>query len=459
MSRELFAGELPVTVLPAGGIARTRGNGPPSTLTAALTLSPSHVLCFSLADLRDRLFHYAREISAQEYAAVQSASLLRVDFAAFPAQFADLLARVRAEDAFVAFLELPEDGAGHGDAAGAPPNFCVAERKNLGYAPQVAFSLAVSSDLVVRREIAARTKLAEGAAAAAEERAAAAEARAAAAETAARALEGRNTALQETLDAVTAAHAPCDRQREAACRDAERSAAQLEEQERELRTLRARAEEDRELCARLDATATDLEAASAARDALTQDLGVSRANEAEAVHKLTTAIAELHKGNRLLAVLRRELRVERRNGAVAEAVREQQEKAVEAGEARVSELQRDLRRTKDRLEMVELERDGMAARLASARKTIENDKVLIDKDRKSIAYLNRELNKAAMALDARRGGLLARSPSEYDTTTTSTLNDSRPSSDSPEGPQPRPRSGDGRGALGQPWPAHQQAAS
>jgi hypothetical protein len=449
MSRELFAGELPVIILPAGGIARTRGNGPATALTAALTLSPSHVLCFSLADLRDRLFHYAREITALEYAAVQAASLLRVDFAAFPAQFADLLARVRADDAVVAFLELPDD------AADAPPNFCVAERKNLGYAPQVAFPLAVSSDLVVRREIAARSKLAEGAAAAAEARAIAAEARAAAAEAAAREREERGNALQARLDAVTTAHESCDRDLEHARRAAEVANARLDEQGRELRELRARVEEDEDLRARLEATTADLHAVSAARDKLVDDLATSRAAELSTTHKLTAAIAELHKGNRMLAGLRKDLKVERRNGAVAEAIRERQEKAIDAGETRIAELEREQRRTRDRLEMVELERDGMNARLASARLTIENDKVLIEKDRKSIAYLNKELNKAAMALDVRQGP--ARSLSDYDTT--STLNDSRPSSDSPGAPQSRPfTSVDGSRILGPRWPMPEATA-
>jgi hypothetical protein len=77
-------------------------------------------------------------------------------------------------------------------------------------------------------------------------------------------------------------------------------------------------------------------------------------------------------------------------------VLERQEEAVEGEERRAAALERDARRARDRIDMLELERDGLAARLAAAKEKMEEAEAMQATNQRVIAYLNRELNERAI---------------------------------------------------------------
>lgn len=401
MSRELFRADIPVVVSPR----RSGPNGvtsAPVPLSAALTLSPTATLSFTLADLRDRLFHLAFELSAADYPAIRDSQALRVDFAAFPHRFAELLYKPAAEpNLFSAYLVLPEN------ASDERPLFTIFERNNFKNLKHLELHLSVSTDSVVRRAIADRAKRAESRIAI--EQAAVAQVRDEkdALINSLREAEDRERSLREELSSLTRQRADDEaviatlRSDLDATSGLRQRIAELEGEISvkvgEIGELRARFEETRGLRNELEQVRESLKVEVAAREKHAADAAALRDEATESAAKLNDAISEIERGNKIIARLEHSSKDSRQKVRLSSAVIEKQEAAVLFNERRIAELERDLRKTRDRLEMVELERDGLSARLNAAKEKLEEGEILQATNQQVIAYLNRQLNKRAIA--------------------------------------------------------------
>lgn len=422
MSRELFRAEVPVSV--SSRHSAPNGSGVAAiSLSAALTLSPAATLTFTLADLRDRLFHLSFELTSADYPAVRDAQALRVDFAAFPHRFAELLRKPAAEpDSFSAFLVLPENPA---DGA---PHFSIFERNNFKNLKHLELFLTISTDLVVRRAIADRAKRAESQAAAEEAIATQARADREEALKALQQAEERECGLRNEVAELArqnaeeaAANAGLRREVDAAVALRHRVTeleSTLQEREKNIAELRGRLESSDGLRQELDEAREAFKTEVAAREKQVKDTSVLQLEIAEADQKIRDAVSEIEKGNTIIGRLEENLKDSRQKVRVSSAVIERQETAVLMHERKIAELERDLRKAQDGLEMMTLERDGLSARLKAAKEKIEENDVLQATNQQVIAYLNRQLNRRAMARRAQDPSQARPSSYEYDSSTT-----------------------------------------
>ena len=155
----------------------------------------------------------------------------------------------------------------------------------------------------------------------------------------------------------------------------------------ELATVRARSEEHTAL--HTDATRKLAEHAS-----LVEQVTAQR----------DSAVAEIRKGNKVISTLQERVRAQqtqiRTHEADAKSARAKgrvKGALIAKLEERISSLERDSRRVRDRAAMLEVEKDGLQGRLSSAMSKLEENRATIDSDQQVIAYLNRELNDRLMS--------------------------------------------------------------
>jgi hypothetical protein len=159
----------------------------------------------------------------------------------------------------------------------------------------------------------------------------------------------------------------------------------------------------------------------------------------EVMERAAASVAEIRKCNRVVARLDESLKASRRKSRLQSAVLEQQEEAVSAERWRVAELELDVRRARDRLAMIELERDGLIAWRAAAREKLEEAEVQLAANEQAIAFMNRELNERSMRASARRGATGTRRffDNSYDSGTGTGTGASSHSRSSSDGSAPR----------------------
>lgn len=388
MSRDLFRHDLPVVITSRPGVPPP--NAVATSLQAVLTLSPTATLSFTLSDLKDRLFIASFDLSAAEYPAVRDAQSLRVDFTSFPHRVADLLRRPASDPSFSAHLVFPDDildeetGERPSSASASQPlaqsvTFSILQTNNFKLLRHLDLTLSLAPASLVRRALADATKSADAARADAEDRAAEASARAEAAEAQLDELRPDAAATPSLRNRITEV--------EARLADATAELDMLRPLSAEVEVLR---EETNRLRNASSASSAECSAAQAQAAAFEEELREART-------RLHEAAAELRKTNRAASHLEEGATMARRRARVAEAVVERQEAAVEREEKRAAAAERDLRRARDREEMLVVERDGTLARLEAARERIEEADVLQASNQQVIAYLNRQLNSRAIA--------------------------------------------------------------
>lgn len=104
------------------------------------------------------------------------------------------------------------------------------------------------------------------------------------------------------------------------------------------------------------------------------------------------ATREIGRGNVIIERLQTEIRTARAKNKVKSTIITRQEQTVRRLESRVSELERDIRKSRDQVALLEVEKDGLNDRLTSALRKIEENMAVLASDQQVIAYLNRELN-------------------------------------------------------------------
>lgn len=101
-----------------------------------------------------------------------------------------------------------------------------------------------------------------------------------------------------------------------------------------------------------------------------------------------------------VAKLTDDLRVEKARGRVKAQVINKQEERVGREEAKVARLERELRRARDRVKLLEVERQGLDEHVKGLEAKLEESKEVLRSDSRVIAYLNRELNEKSAREDA-----------------------------------------------------------
>lgn len=485
MSRELFAGELPVIVnlaenplqsraldgvrLGQAGAAETlRGsaetNGVASYLSASLVLSPAAVVSFTLGDLRDRLFHLSFELKSEDYAPIRDAHALRVDFSTFPHRVAELLNKPGNDAAFVAILRLPtaalpppsifpreagragelEDPDTRNDdrPAAVTALFSLVERNQFRNLSHLALPMQVSSELLTRRAIADRAKRAEVRAASAEQDAASAGEKLQAELAARRAAEEERNVLRARVAEFEAERAEIEAQRERLKREQSELGSlqarigELEgmvvSREEEIANTQNRNRNIDELVARVEEAESRQTAEASKRERLMADLNAAREDSVASERRFSAAVDEIHKGNRIIAKLQAAAATGRRKARAAESILERQEAIIEDNQKRVADLERDLRNTREKLQLAEIERDGAKARASS----------YLDQVLETSRILN--LNKGALELAAQSANQASQATTAYGEASDSPGRGMTPQSSS-SGPSPGEQAAVGEG--------------
>lgn len=414
--RILLSSPVPVVLLPHDApriLSRT--TGPSTNLTALLTHSPAQdTVTLTLSDLSTRLLLLRYELTAAQYAPLRESQSLLIDFAAFPTHMCDLLQRVSNVEDFIATLRLPQFAF---DDYATQANQ-VANNQNHVAVLSIIQTSAVKSITHIELPLRRATH---------EQLVAAVAARAREAELA----DARARQLQRELDD----------ERARARDEAARAARQLEELQQTSDRLRRQLTEGTaaiERATRLDEEITRLEGLVRDRDVRVNEAREQMATNAnvreecdrlrqslqEAEHEAEQSeegrrraiverdearrevarvtaerdesVREITRGNDILQRLQTELRTQRAKTKVKSNVIAKQEDNVRKLEGRVAELERELRRMRDRAALLEVEKDGINERLKAASRKLEENAAVLASDQQVIAYLNRELNERAI---------------------------------------------------------------
>lgn len=417
--RTLLSCAIPIILLPHDAPHSVTTTAPPTDLTALLSHSPAEdSVTLTLSDLSTRLLLLRYVLTAAEYAPLRESESLLIDFAAFPAHLCDLLQRVSNDDDYIATLRLPRT-LDNGEQQAVPPNDDVAVLR-------VVQTSAVKSiahiNLILRP-------------ASHEELVAAVAGRAREAEIA----DARAKHLQRVLEeerSRTAADTSRRNEREANLQlMVERLESEMAHGETVATRVSQLEEENRTLSTQLQATQTQLGEAHdtiAQGESLRDEMGrmsteADRTHEEvaqleEARRRLTVerddckrefervteqrneATSEIGRGNVIIEKLQGELNNQRARGKVKTAVITRQEEAVRRLETKNSELERDVRRTRDRAALLQVEKEGLDGRLASSLQKLEENAAVLASDQQVISYLNRELNERAIGEVRDSGG-------------------------------------------------------
>lgn len=418
--RILLSSIIPVILLPPNAPRTLTTTAPTTDLSALLTHSPAEdSVTLTLSDLSTRLLLLHHVLTAAQYAPLRESQSLLIDFAAFPTHLCDLLQRATATDDYVAtlrlppILEKPSSGTDNLPAMTTVTGIGV-EQAILSIVQTSAVKSITHIELQLRR-------------ASHEELMAAVAGRAREAELA----DARATHLQRVLDEERgrarddAARSTqqitelSDKikllEREVAETSAERN--RLVQLDDEVRRLR---EELSERDERLETARADIAETSKVRDENDELRAVSdrsnataaRAEEARkraiierddakreterVVAERDSLAAEITRGNDIIGRLQNEVRTLRAKAKVKSTVLGRQEEVVNRLETRVAELERDVRRARDRAALLEVEKDGLNEQVSSMKHKLEENAAVLASDQQVIAYLNRELNERAV---------------------------------------------------------------
>lgn len=346
----LFRESLPVIVLDAG-VARTPAalqSTPVTPLLATLERrSAADELVFTLSDLGNRLLLLSTTLTPTSYAALRDAQALRVDYAGFPRELAELLRTPAADNNYILVLSL---GERHKFEVVQLSQFRLLAHIELGLQPASSHELL----LAVAKRASEMDTIAKAAVRSENDT----KARLATTERLLQIAENARVeleALRPLADACNIARAELD--------DTKHDAA---EARREAADARARA----------DVAEQARTAAERARDA------AAAGADAEARRAVNELATEVRKANTTIERLRDELRTARERERVAGAIMERQESKVAELEKKVKDG--DVRRG---------EMDSLKRRLKAAEKQVEENAVYLASDRETIAFLNRELNR------------------------------------------------------------------
>ncbi len=338
------------------GVARTPAalqSTPATPLLATLERrSAADELVFTLSDLGDRLLLLSITLTPSSYAELRDVQALRVDYAGFPRELAQLLRTPATDNNYILVLSL---GERHKFEVVQLSQFRLLAHIELGLQSASAQELLLA---VAKRasEMDAMAKAAVRAENDAKARLATTERLLQVAENARAELE----ALRPLADACNTARAELD--------DAKRDAA---EARRDAADARARA----------DTAERERAAAERAHEA-----AVANA-DSDARRAVSELAGEVRKANTTIERLRDELRAARERERVAGAIMERQE-------SKVAELEKKVRDGEVRRGEVET----LRRRLRTAEKQVEENAVYLATDRETIAFLNRELNRRDMLL-------------------------------------------------------------
>lgn len=429
--RILLSATIPVVLLPHDAPRTLTTTAPTTDLTALLIHSPAEdSVTLTLSDLSTRLLLLRHVLTAAQYGPLRESQSLLIDFAAFPTHLCDLLQRVTSAQDFVATLRLPSLSdpiaaiannpvvPSHNDVAEEFAILCVVQTSAVKSITHIELQLRRASHEELVAAVAGRAREAELADARAthlqnlleEERSRARDEAARATQRATELMENVNRLQREVDDAATVKERVItldaevrrlrnelqgrDESLAGAREDAAAAAATREENDR----LRAAAEH---------AEATAARAEEARRRAIV-DLDETRRDVTRVTSERDTATREITRGNDIIQRLQSEVRSLRAKSKVKATVLGKQEEAVRRLETKISELERDVRRARDRAAMLEVEKDGLNERLNSALRKLEENAAVLASDQQVIAYLNRELNERAMGEAA--GATTNRSP-------------------------------------------------
>lgn len=410
--RTLLSASIPFVLLPHDAPRTPTATGPPTNISVFLTHSPADdTLTLTLSDLSTRLLLLHHVLTATRYAPLRESQSLLIDFAAFPNHLCDLFHRVSSASDYVATLRLPPISSG---TPSTPPD--VSNSHDIAVLRVVQTSAVKSIthiELTLRR--ASHEELVSAVAARARE---------------AQLAEDRVNELQNTLK----------QQRDQALQDtrtAEQSIQQLKDNISRLENRLQHSQEIDARATRLDEEVRRLsqslnEAEVQARNArIEADAVIDVQGEVERLRQLVEtaqsengriddalqrasaerdearresdrirserdeATAEIAKGNAIIERLQSEVHTARAKNKVKAAVIARQEQTVRRLESRVAELERDVRRARDQVALLEVEKDGLNSRLTSALRKLEENAAVLASDQQVIAYLNRELNERA----------------------------------------------------------------
>lgn len=373
-----------------------------TTLTASLTqATPGGELTFSLSDLTNRLMLLQQTITPDSYTALRVAQSLRPEFPDFPAKLSALLRQPAADASFVAVLAL----------SGTPEvahTFEIVQLSTLRPVPLVTLNPSSAAPDVLLSTLAAQARADAAAAEQAQSAASSAASDLRTTQAALATLRTEHAALNAELPALRAGAAATAAARDDAAtaqaalsslRDEQAAASATSRDEvaalrRDLTAaVRARADADG-LAAALRARADAAEAAERARD--------------RAVGEAARLAGELTKANATVARLRDELLASRDAGRGARERARVRDALVERQESAIAEANRERRRLADAARLAEVERDGLAKRLAQSEARIEETTVVLAANDEYIRFLNKELNHRdsllAAAGPAFRGG-------------------------------------------------------
>lgn len=407
LSEVLFDGYLPISVQPsAGGYTPSSTLPRPSTELQAQLLysSVDSTLTLTLSDFSTRLLLLHHNLTAETYAEFRDTQSLRIDFTSFRGHLVELIQKPVTSSDFVAVLVLPDE-----EHRTEPVLLRIVQLSAYKAITHIELPFERASQQQLITALAERARIANSA----RDRT----------ERLLRVVEEKDNALLQLKEEVESLRT---------------EAAQLNHQRQETQTLQIAREQDaaviselREVLGEKEGQLEELQKQAGELDQVT-----------EQTHELNTAIAEekrlreeeQHKhsdvsnrltemeeraenlqkevdsGKDVIGKLQTEVKSLKAKSMVKSAVIAKQETAVEAQEARIATLERDVRRVRDRAAMLEVEKEGLSGRLSSACNKLEENAAVLANDQQVIAYLNRELNNRIIT-GGDSGAVLTPSPS------------------------------------------------
>lgn len=147
----------------------------------------------------------------------------------------------------------------------------------------------------------------------------------------------------------------------------------------------------------LEKTASLLEAASAAKSALEEQLASKSGSSAKMADKLERSIAEINRGNEIIKRIQGEHRSTKAKLKLKQTVVRQQERLLAERERAADEARQEANGVRARLSAKEGEADALRTELAGVQRKLEESAELIASNQQVISYLNKEVNDAQMA--------------------------------------------------------------
>lgn len=387
-SNTLLSSQLPVIILPpAPTLPSTPPTTPSTPLSATLTYNAlSTTLTLSLSDLSTRLLLLSVSLTPALYSPIRATHSLRLDFAAFPSRLAELLLLPTTDPSYVLQLHLPER-----DEQQTVPLRLVQFNAYKAFL-HIELPLQRASEQELVAALAARAREAESAFSDAAEKQRLADERLRLLTEARTEIEQLRAALAERDNAQRNADEATQRAQHARA-ETDALRAQIADRDEKINQGEQRIQLLQKEVAELRRKIETLPALRDANAGVERRAVAAEAALAEARVALDTLRTERQAASEREAKLETELRSSRAKGKVKAAIINKQEAAVLASEKRIAVLERDLRRSRDRAAMLEVEKEGLSGRLSSACSKLEENATVLQSDQRVIEYLSRELNE------------------------------------------------------------------